>query len=186
MALKENLNAIKQELSTQEQFLEGMIKSERFFKKYKWVLAGIVAVAVLFGAFYAITDTVKKNRLTQANLAYRTLLINPQDAAALEKLKASSPSLYATYRTKLAFESSDIQALEAVLASDVDVLLRDLASYQLSGVSEGLLANLAALQQGYELLQEGKVAEARSAFALISMTSPLQSVVKNLEHFQGE
>ena len=73
MALKENLNAIKQELSTQEQFLEGMIKSERFFKKYKWVLAGIVAVAVLFGAFYAITDTVKKNQLTQANLAYRTL-----------------------------------------------------------------------------------------------------------------
>ncbi|WNY98242.1 hypothetical protein SUSP_000660 [Sulfurospirillum sp. 'SP'] len=35
MGLKENIKAVKEEISTEEQFLEGMIKSERFFNRNK-------------------------------------------------------------------------------------------------------------------------------------------------------
>jgi len=186
VALKENLDAIKQGLSTEEQFLEGMIKGERFFKKYKWLLVCVVAIAIVLGVGYAIMDTFKTKQLLTSNEAYRILLQNPNDTAALETLKKTSPALYHTYEAKVALNSNDQVALEAVLASDVDVLLRDLVSYQLHETSEGLLSNLAALQRGYLLLKEGKPEAAKVEFSTISMSSPLQNVVKNLEHFQGE
>ena len=37
MAIKDDIDSIKEELNTQEQFLENIIKSERFLKKYKKV-----------------------------------------------------------------------------------------------------------------------------------------------------
>ncbi|MBE0494930.1 MAG: hypothetical protein IBX45_00825 [Campylobacterales bacterium] len=186
MALKENLNAIKQGLSTEEQFLEGMIKSERFFKKYKWTLVSGVVIVALLGVGYAITDTLKTKHLRTANQAYRAVLANPDDAVALKTLKESSSVLYGTHAAQVALNANEQEALEAILVLDVDVLLRDLASYQLNGTSEGLLSNLGALQRGYLLLKEGKTEAAKVEFAAISLSSPLQNVVKNLEHFQGE
>ena len=102
MALKENLNAIKQGLSTEEQFLEGMIKSERFFKKYKWTLVSGVVIVALLGVGYAITDTLKTKHLRTANEAYRAVLANPDDAVALKTLKESSSVLYGTHAAQVA------------------------------------------------------------------------------------
>ncbi len=36
MGLKDNLKAVKNELNTEEQFIENFIKGERFIRKYKF------------------------------------------------------------------------------------------------------------------------------------------------------
>jgi hypothetical protein len=41
------------------------------------------------------------------------------------------------------------------------------------------------LQEGYELLKEKKIEEARLKFAQIEANSPLKQIAKNLEHYQG-
>jgi predicted negative regulator of RcsB-dependent stress response len=186
VALKENLNAIKQGLSTEEQFLEGMIKGERFLKKYKWPLVLVLVLGLAGGVGYAVMDTIEKNNLQSSNEAYLALLEDPSDTAARAVLQETNPSLYQTYLTKQALASNAQTELEAVLASDTDALLKDLAAYQLDQTSGELLANLTALQRGYLLLQEGKRDEALREFEVITHTSPLQNVVKNLEHYQGE
>ncbi len=37
MSLKENMDFVKEELNSEEKFLEGFVKLERFFKKYKLI-----------------------------------------------------------------------------------------------------------------------------------------------------
>lgn len=186
MAIKENIDAIKQGLSTEEQFLEGMIKGERIFKKYKWplIIGGTVLVIGFVG--YVIMTTMQEKNIAEANVAYATLMKNPNDQAALQALKDSKTPLYATFLANQGLESNDKEALEAILASDADVLLKDLASYQLTGQNDGLLSNLAALQEGYLRLEAGDADGAKIAFNKIELTSPLQNIVKNLQHYQGK
>jgi len=186
VAIKENINAIKQELSTEEQFLESMIKGERFFKKYKWPLAIGASVLIIALIGYTVFNSLEQKRIADANKAYQTLLQNPNDKDALKALKDAKTPLYATFLTKKALESNDKEALEAVLASDADRLLKDLASYQLTGKNDGLLSNLSALQEGYLKLEAGDIDGANAAFSKIELTSPLQNIVKNLQHYQGK
>lgn len=186
MAIKENIDAIKQGLSTEEQFLEGMIKGERFFKKYKWPLIISGALLVVGFASYAVLGIMEENRMIKANEAYIVLMENPNDQNALKALQESKTPLHATFLANQALQNNDKEALEAVLASDADALLKDLASYQLTGQNSGLLSNLASLQEGYLKLQEGDIDGANSAFSKIELTSPLQNIVKNLQHYQGK
>jgi len=47
------------------------------------------------------------------------------------------------------------------------------------------MKGMVLLQEGYALLKEKKVEEARLKFAQIDANSPLKQIVKNLEHYQG-
>ena len=67
MGLKENINAVKEELSTEEQFLESIIKGERFFKRNKKIIiGGLVLVALGIGG-YIINDALKTQKLKESN-----------------------------------------------------------------------------------------------------------------------
>ena len=71
MGLKENINAVKEELSTEEQFLESIIKGERFFKRNKKIIiGGLVLVALGIGG-YIINDALKTQKLKESNIAYQ-------------------------------------------------------------------------------------------------------------------
>ena len=79
MAIKDDINSIKEELNTQEQFLENMIKSERFFKKYsKFIITAVILGAI--GAIgYYVNDALKEKDFKAANAAYAKLILNPKD-----------------------------------------------------------------------------------------------------------
>ena len=185
LALKENLDAVKKELGTEEQFLESMIKGERFFKKYKFPIIGGVGLLVALGIGYAVMTSVNASNLEASNKAYMALLKNKEDQTALATLKEKNSALYQTYLFHQAIVQNDAKALESLAISDVDALLKDLAAAQLGRGENTLSGSLASLISGYELLQEGKVQEAKVKFAAIPLTSPLQNIVKNLEHYQG-
>ena len=191
MGLKENIKAVKEEISTEEQFLEGMIKSERFFNRNKkYIISALVLLALGAGG-YAINDVMASQRLKVSNAAYQALLKDANDTAALETLKAKNPKLYAMYTFETALAKGDIEALTQVSLSKDNPILADLATYQLSQLDANkspkgeLLSGMVLLQEGYELLKEKKVEEARLKFAQIETNSPLKQIAKNLEHYQG-
>lgn len=191
MGLKENIKAVKEEISTEEQFLEGMIKSERFFNRNKkYIISALVLLALGAGG-YAINDVMASQRLKVSNAAYQALLKDANNSAALETLKAKNPKLYAMYTFETALAKGDIEALTQVSLSKDNPILADLATYQLSQLDANkapkgeLLSGMVLLQEGYELLKEKKVEEARLKFAQIETNSPLKQIAKNLEHYQG-
>lgn len=191
MGLKENINAVKEEITTEEQFLEGMIKSERFFKRNKkYIISALVLLA--FGAGgYAINDVMAGQRLKASNAAYQALLQDANNSSALETLKAKNPKLYAMFSFETALAKGDVAALKSASLSKEDPILADLATYQLSQLDANatpkgeLLSGMVLLQEGYELLKEKKIEEARLKFAQIEAGSPLKQIAKNLEHYQG-
>ena len=97
MGLQENIKAVKEEMSTEEQFLEGMIKGERFFKRNKKYIIATLVLLVLGAGGYAINDVMSKQRLKASNVAYQALLADANNVAALETLKAKNPKLYTMY-----------------------------------------------------------------------------------------
>jgi len=191
LALKENIEAIKKEIGTEEQFLEGIIKSERFFKRYKKRIITIVIIAVLAGGTYATMSVLSESRLEASNEAYNKLLKNPSDDVSKMILKDKNERLYNFYRFQIALESNDIKTLKELSDYKKDPIISDLASYQLSS-AEGkfatkseLLSGFIALEEGYELLKKDKIKEAKLKFAQIDLNSPLKNVSNNLEHYQG-
>ncbi len=194
MGLKENIQAVQEEISTEEQFLEGMIKGERFFKRNKkYIIVGL-SIVVLGVAGYAINDLLSQQRLKAANAAYQTLMTNANDQNALTTLQQKNPKLYTMFLFEQALSKNDLEALKTVAASkDNNPILADIAGYQLAQLDTNstheakseLLKNMVLLQEGYQLLQDNKIEEARLKLAQIDANSPLKQVAKNLEHYQG-
>lgn len=191
MALKENIEAIKKEIGTEEQFLEGLIKSERFFKKYKKYIISVATVAVIAGVAYATTSVLNESRLQASNEAYNKLIKDPNDAESKSILKDKNERLYNFYRFQIALKSNDVTVLTELSKYTKDPVISDLAGYQLSSVNgkvdakSKLLAGFIILQDGYKLLKDDKIEAAKLKFAQISLSSPLKNVSNNLEHYQG-
>ena len=94
MSIKENVDYVKTELSSEEKFLENFVRSERFFKKYKTlILSFIIIVIVGFIGVFIKTKIDESNKF-EANLAFNKVLENNNDAKALADLKAKNKDLY--------------------------------------------------------------------------------------------
>ncbi len=191
MGLKENIQVVKKEISTEEQFLEGMIKSERFFKRNKKYIFSAVALIVLGVSGYTIDTLMTEQRLKASNEAYTMLLKDANNTSAQETLKQKNPKLYMMFLFETALLKGDVEALKEVALSKENPIVADVAAYQLSQLDLNstlkgeLMSGMVLLQEGYALLKEKKVDEARLKFAQIDANSPLKQIAKNLEHYQG-
>ena len=185
MAIKDDIDSIKEELNTQEQFLENIIKSERFFKKYKKIIIGALALGVIGAAGYYINGALKEKEFKAANAAYAKLILNPKDEQAKAELKQKDPSLYALYEFKRAIDNNDTNALKSLANEQIDPLLKDIVKSQINEPSGQILTSYKAVVRGYELMKENRIDEANNEFQQVPLNSQLQSIVKNLEHYQG-
>lgn len=195
MALKDNLNAVKEELSTEEQFLESVIKVESFYKKNKKIIISLLAAAAAALLSYFVYSYMQISNLKSSNQAYLTLLKNPNDKNAIDALKSNNAPLYNLYLFQNAVKSNNPQELEKIKGQMTDPILKDLANYQDIALSNGsfsnyamgqnaLLKNLAIIEEGYKLLKEGKKAEAEQKFSQIPAGSSLQGIVDSLSHYE--
>ena len=90
MSLKENISAVKEELNTEEQFLESVIKVETIFKKYKkLIISGAIVIIVAVFASLGYSYIQEKN-LTQSNEIYLSLIQKADETKELE-LKNLNP-----------------------------------------------------------------------------------------------
>ena len=185
MAIKEDLTQIKQEIGAQEQFLESMIKGERFFRKYKkfMIIAIIVAVIAIIG-FYS-NKIINDNRIEDANLAYSKLILNPNDASALNVLKEKEPSLYALFSLGQMLDKNDTKGISELANLKVNPIVKDIILSQTGDANTQILSEYNALLKGFELLKQNKIKEANVEFDKIALDSQLQTLVKNLKHYQG-
>ncbi len=196
MGLKENVDALKQELSTEEQFLESVIKAEGFFKKYKKALIAAAVILVAGVVIYLAADYIKNRDLIQANQALAALEKNPADTKAQKLLEEKNQALYEMYLFSVAAKSGKADALTKLAQREKDPVLRDLAEYQSASLKEdvkgldaysqkqeALLKEVAVLDEAFLLFSEGKNDEARKRLGLIPLTSQLQGVAQSFTHY---
>jgi hypothetical protein len=195
VSLKENVDAIKNELSQEEKLFENAVRLERFYKKYKLPIIGAISALVLF--IVGMTGFNYYNAIQQekANSAYTTLKQTPNDKEALTQLQATSPTLYKLFLFDQAIKSEDLAQL-TTLKDDNLLILADMAQYNMANLEESdtkidtyalseqaLLKDFALLSSATALLKRGEVQMAHSKLSQIPLDSPLNEYASLLRHY---
>lgn len=189
MSIKENVDYVKTELSSEEKFLENFVKGERFFKKYKTLIFAFVVVIIVGIISFFIKDNIAQSNKFEANIAFNKVLENSDDAQALAILKDKNPQLYDI--------AIFLQAKKEAKATQISVpLLKELSKYQtaladkniaeldnLSMQNDFLLKEFAIFNKALLLTNEEKFNEAKTTLALIPETSKAFELAKLLNHY---
>ena len=189
MSIKENVDYVKTELSSEEKFLENFVKGERFFKKYKTLIFAFVIIIIVGIIGFFIKENLAQSNKLKANIAFNQVLENSNNAQALATLKDKNPQLYdiALY----------LQAKKEAKVAQISVpLLKELSKYQtalankniseldnLSMQNDFLLKEFAIFNKALLLTNEGKFNEAKTTLALIPQTSKAFELAKLLNHY---
>lgn len=195
MSLKENIEMVKEELTSEEKFFEKAVVTEKFVKKYKNVMIGSVVAVALFVAGNIAYNINKQQTLEAANQALLKLETNPQDEATLATLETLSPTLHDVWVYSQAVVNKNVKELEKLQSSKA-LLIGDLSTYeaaqnlqdlnQLQAYSEkqdAIYRDLAQVQIAIILMKEKKLDEAHSKLSMISVNSPLAQVSRALMHY---
>lgn len=186
MAIKDDIKDVKERMDSQGQFLENIIKSELFVKKYKKPIVGAFIVALLAVIVYLVVDYQKETKFKKANESYNELILNPNDKEAAKKLKSLDKNLFTLFEFRQALDNNDSKKIDELSNLEgIDKLLKDIISYEAGKQSGEILSSYSAFMNGYAYLKEGKVEEANKEFIKISPNSGLTQIVKNLRHYNG-
>lgn len=183
LALKDDIEGIKEQIGTEEQFLQSMIKSELFIKKYKRPLLACVILAVLGVASYYGNEFYKEYKINKANAIFSELVKNPNDEKILNELKNEDFNLYAIYKLENLKNSQNVDMSEIVNDEKLDPMLKNIINLQLGKSGGELLSDYETLLKGFKLLKEGKLKDAKNEFDKIPFNSPLNQIAQNLKHY---
>lgn len=186
MAIKDDIKDVKERMDSQGQFLENIIKSELFIKKYKKPIVGTFIVVFLAIVVYLVVDYQKEAKFKKANESYSELILNPNDKEAAKKLQSLDKNLFTLFEFRQALDNNDSKKIDELSNLEgIDKLLKDIISYEAGKQSGEILSSYNAFMSGYAYLKEGKVEEANKEFIKISPNSGLTQIVKNLRHYNG-
>ena len=93
MSLKENVQYIKEEISSEEKFFESFFKLEKFYKKYKYLIILIVVGTLAYFISSNTISYINEQNTIEANAAYNKLLKNANDAESIKILKEKNTKL---------------------------------------------------------------------------------------------
>lgn len=195
MSLKNDIEMVKEELSSEEKFFEKAVITEKFVKKYKNVIIGsIVAIVIVVGAniVYNINEA---QRIDAANTALAELTQDAKNSAAQARLESLSPTLYDVWSYSQAVATQNVEALKKLSKSNTPIV-NDLALYEtaqeLQSIQEldayaskqdAIFKDLAVVQSAILLMNEQKVDEAHDKLSTIASNSPLAQIAKLLSHY---
>lgn len=189
MGLKDNLKAVKNELNTEEQFIENFIKGERFIRKYKFYISAVVIILVAWFAGNFIISKTNDYKTKEANEIYANLIQDPSNKNLLEQLKNKNTNLYAIFLLKENINDFNNTALQNELKqiynnAQTNTLLKNIIALSLRDKSI-FLKNYDKLLEAYKLLEQNKIEEANVLLSQIKENSSLNQIAKNLKHYQG-
>lgn len=187
MSIKDEINEVKKEFTTDEQMLVSAFKLEKFYKKHKIKIFSLIAIVILAIGGNQIMKLIEQNRLNSANEAYLTLLQDSKNSEALTVLKDKNPLLFELYNYKNAVTNKDIKALNS-LSHSKNKIISDMSSYHISVLEKkealsDLYAGMAIMNNANIFIKEGKVSEARNQLALIDENSPVYNISKIMKHY---
>lgn len=188
MSIKDDVNYIKNELSSEEKFLEGFVKTERFFKKYKKLIYGLIILLIVGSIIFFVKSKLDEKNLYEANLALSSFLENG-NKNSLDELKDKNKDLYeiALYLdAKNEFKSVNINLkyLKEILDFQVAVLNSNQTELDLvSKKADFLLKDYAIFNQALILVDNQKYQEARELLSKISQESRAFELATLLKHY---
>ncbi|MDO9305662.1 MAG: hypothetical protein Q7T77_10040 [Sulfuricurvum sp.] len=195
MNLKENMQALKEELSSEEKFFESAVKTERFVKKYKKPMIASVIV-LLLGLGGSVTyQIINDAKVERANSALNTLLMNPMDQNALKELSSQGGSLYELYSLSKALRDNDLKTLQTLKGAK-SFEVADIASYESAVLSKdekaldayskkqgSMYQELAVIELAVLSIQKGDSKAAHTSLALIKEDSAVYPLAQMLSHY---
>ncbi|EDP7244555.1 hypothetical protein GK492_04010 [Campylobacter jejuni] len=189
MGLKDNLKAVKNELNTEEQFIENFIKGERFIRKYKFYISAVVIILVAWFAGNFIISKINNYKTKEANEIYANLIQDPNNKNLLEQLKNKNTNLYTIFLLKENINDLNNTAFQNELKqiynnAQTNTLLKNIIALSL-GDKSIFLKNYDKLLEAYKLLEQNKIEEANVLLSQIKENSSLNQIAKNLKHYQG-
>jgi len=195
VSLKENIEMVKDELNSEEQFFEKAVQTERFVKKYKKPLISLVAAAILAIGVSSAYSLKVQNDTDAANTALNVLMVDASDAKAKETLKSINPKLFDVWSLSQALKSKDKEALRA-LESSKALVVADLAEYELAALendksklqsyaqkSDALYKDLALIEAAVLMMESGEKKEAQAQLNMIDINSPVYELAQSLAHY---
>ena len=188
MSIKDDVNYIKNELSSEEKFLESFVKTERFFKKYKKLIFGLIILAIVGSVVFLVKTKLDEKNLYEANIALSSFLENVNQNS-LDELKEKNRDLYeiALYLdAKNEFKNADINLKYLKELLDFQVALLNSNQSDLDAVSKKadfLLKDYAIFNQALILVNNQKYAEAREILGKISQDSRAFELATLLKHY---
>lgn len=195
MSLKENVSAVKEQLSSEEKFFEKLINLEYFYKKFKVYIWAAVFVVVAYVGYVIISSYVEQNRIDDANKAYNMLQENPGNQEARTKLQQNSPALYDLFLYSQAVQNSDSKLFEQLKTSK-HFAIADMAQYNYAMLNDDKQAlndyidsngiyfkDLAILQQAVALVKEDKISQAHDLLQGIGQNSVFYPQAEVLLHY---
>lgn len=195
MSIKNDIEMVREELTSEEKFFEKSVITERFVKKYKnMIIGGVVVVVLVIGGNIGY-DINQESRITSVNEMFTELNKDPSNSEALSSLKTLSPELHDVYIYSVAVANNDIAKLKELKSSKA-LLVSDLASYEVATNDSDISAlssyakkqnsiykDLAQVQSAVLLIAQGKVDEAHEKLSLVSKSSELSKIAKALLHY---
>lgn len=189
MSLEENVKFVKEELTSQEEFLSSFVKAERFYNKHKMQLIGLsVVIVVLVLGFVAKNYMDDRNKIL-ANEAFTKFLENPKDAQALTTLQESNNDLfqianYMNAKKENKIASIDVKYLKELNEFDQAMKANDLAKLEALSMNDNfLLKEYAIFYRALILAQQDKIAESNAVLKTIPAESNLKELVNLLKHY---
>ncbi|MFY9075456.1 hypothetical protein CRU99_11265 [Malaciobacter mytili] len=189
MSLKENVDFVKNELNSEEKFLESFVKVERFYKKNKTLLIAAVVIVVVAIIGINVKKYINNQNKIEANIAFNKVLNNNNDKEALEVLKQKNEKLYeiATYviakkqnktvEVNVDFFKSLTQYQKALEEQNIQKL------NDVSMQKEFLLKEFAIFNKALIEAKNGKYEEAKNTLKLVPTQSSAYELVKILNHY---
>ena len=188
MSIKENVDYIKSELSSEEKLLEGFVKSERFFKKYKNLLIALIVAIVIGSIIYFVKKSFDESNKYESNILLNNYL-EKGDEKVLQSLKDKNNSLYqiALYlKARQDGKSAEISLpiLKELSEFELAKNKNDIEALdKLSMKGDFLLKDYALFNKALILTNEGKYQEAKDTIAKISNDSRTIELVNLLNHY---
>ena len=193
--IKNDISMVRDELNSEEKFFEKAVMTEKFVKKYKKPMIGILAAIILVVGGNVAYDINKQNKIESANSALMKLQADPQDKVSLAELKSLSSNLYDAWMLSQAVTNNDLKSLKSLQNSKA-TLVSDLASYEFAQGSndlkelenytlkDGVLyKDLALVQSAVILMKQGKTDNAHEKLSQISTDSSLKKIASVLLHY---
>ena len=189
MSLKENVDFVKEELNSEEKFLEGFVKIERFYKKYKIaiILIGVIIIGLIIGLF--ATKSIQASNKLEANIAFNQFMENPDDTSAKDTLKDTNRQLYEVALYAQSLENGKIQETELKYFKEIvayQKALEENSIEKLNAVSmekDFLLKEFAIFNKALLQAKEGKYDDAKATLILIPEDSQVNDLVTALKHY---
>jgi len=195
VSLKENIEMVKEELNSEEQFFEKAVQTERFVKRYKKPLIGLISAAVLALIIGTAYDINNQSKIDDSNAALNILLVDAQNSEAKSELQSLNPKLYDLWSLSNALKTEDQAALKTLKNSKA-LLVSDLAEYELAALtqekaaldsysqkSDAIFKDLATVESAVLMMEAGDSDAAHAKLMMIDINSPLYELSQKLLHY---